>query len=68
MPRILFTADHDYRHPKFPQTTAYKKGHKLLASQHLADEAVRLGKAELLKSKAVDGAEPGSEAPDTPEA
>jgi hypothetical protein len=51
MPRILFVADHDYRHPKFPTTTAYKKGHSLLASQHLADEAVRLGKAQLVGAK-----------------
>jgi hypothetical protein len=59
VPRILFTADHDYRHPKFPQTVAYKAGHKLLASQHLADEAVALGKARLVQAKR--GAEPGSE-------
>jgi hypothetical protein len=64
VPRIVFTADHDYRHPKFPQTVAYKAGHKLLASQHLADEAVALGKARLAGAKAP---EPGSEPPETTE-
>jgi hypothetical protein len=62
VPRILFTADHDYRHPKFPTTTAYRKGHRLLASTHLAEEAVRLGRAVLVKSRAgkADETEPGS--------
>jgi hypothetical protein len=62
MPRILFTADHDYRHPKFPTTTAYRKGHRVLASTHLAEEAVGLGRAVLVKTKAgtAGEAEPGS--------
>jgi hypothetical protein len=63
MPRIHFVADHDYRHPKFPQTIAYPKGFKGLVTSHCAEEAVRLGKAELVGASA-KRAEPGSEASD----
>jgi hypothetical protein len=61
MPRIHFLADHDYRHPKFPQTIAYKAGWKGLVSAHVSEEAIGLGKAELVGASK-HGAEPGSEA------
>lgn len=50
MPRVRFTADHDYR-AKRHVTVAYKAGHEGPVKQDCADQAIGAGKAVLVRPR-----------------